>query len=71
MIWATGDKKYNEANKTVKCDLEADEKSDVTDSITSNDVDGLEDGYEIERGSSCFCMTKELGFKKSDGTWAW
>ena len=71
MVWATGEKHYNEVMKTVRCDLEADSKSDVVDNMKSDDVDGLLPGFDIERGSSVFTMTKELGMLKSDGTWQW
>lgn len=71
MIWATGEKKYNESLKTVRCDLEADSQADVTTGLKSDDVEGLLPGFDIEKGSSCFTMDKELGFLKSDGTWQW
>lgn len=71
MIWAAKDKQYNEITKTVKCDLEADSKDEVQDGMTSDDVEGLLPGFEIEKGSSVFTMDKQLGFLKSDGTWQW
>lgn len=61
----------NELKKTVLLELEADTKSEVTDGITKDDVDGWDDDYTIEIGSSCLTMDGNFAFRSSDGKWNW
>lgn len=63
--------KVNEAKKRVLLELQADTKAEVTDDITKDDVDGWDDDYEIELGSTCLTMTGDFAFRTSDGHWNW
>lgn len=61
----------NQSTRRVKLELEADTKSEVRDDITKDDVDGWDDDYEIEMGSSCLTMDGNFAFRSSDGKWNW
>ena len=70
MIKATN-VKVNQAKGTVVLELEADKKSEVRDDLTKDDVDGWDDDYEIEMGSTCLTMEGDFAFRSSDGRWNW
>lgn len=59
----------NDGNlKTVKVQLFADAKSEVT---ADANIIGLPTGKSIEMGSSVITAAGEVAFMKSDGTWNW
>ena len=58
----------NKTNRSIKCDLFADEKSDVTDEAVAA---LFPVGYTVEQGSSVMTAGADMAFMKSDGQWNW
>ena len=57
--------------KYVEALLYADTKSEVTNSITGSDVEGLANDVELDTGSMVLTAAFEPAQKNSSGQWIW
>lgn len=63
--------RYVDGKKMVDASLFADTKNEVTDDLTGEDIDGLEDDVIIDMGSFVMTASAEYAYMQSNGKWKW
>lgn len=63
--------RYVDGKKMVDASLFADTKNEVTDDLTGEDIDGLEDDAIIDFGSFVNTASAEYAYMQSNGKWKW
>lgn len=63
--------RYVDGKKMVDANLFADTKNEVTDDLTGEDIDGLEDDAIIDMGSFVMTASAEYAYMQSNGEWKW
>ena len=63
--------RYVNGKKMVDASLFADTKNEVTDNLTGENIDGLEDDVIIDMGSFIMTASVEYAYMQSNGKWKW
>lgn len=63
--------RYVDGKKMVDASLFADTKNEVTDNLTGEDIDGLEDDAIIDMGSFVMTASAEYAYMQSNDKWKW
>lgn len=63
--------RYVGGRKMVDASLFADTKNEVTDNLTGEDVEGIEDDAIIDMGSFVMTASAEYAYMQSNGKWKW
>lgn len=66
-----GESGGDSAQKAQMVSLYADTKSEVTNSITGTDVEGMKDDYDIDVGSIVRTASFDIATLNSSHTWVW
>ena len=67
----TGESVGDNDKKLIRASLYADTKTELTDDITGEDVDGMEDDTDLDAGTLIRTASFEVGQLNSSHQWTW